>query len=434
GTAHQHQAQQDHEHGDPGGGAHQLVARLAQQSGQRAGDPASAIQSIQAALAAWPDEPRWHALAAEICLGHSHSGEAGAPDLDSAIAHLQEAARLEPGYAPHALALGQVYLEAGDLPHAIQVLEQATRTAPDQPEAWLALAQAQQLAGDLNQAANSAERAIERSTDPIGPLLLRGELALQTNNPRGAQSRAQAVLRLNPDEPSGLFLQARALAALGRPEEALASLERAAPLAKNPLPMQLERASLLRRTQGPDKALKALQGLAESYPEDPAVLSTLAEALLEYGQNEAALHTARLALQADNNQLSPEEQANLHYLVGRQLRRAGQLDQAVHHLSEATRHNPAALEAYLELGRTHQDRRQPAQALNVYQQTIQAAPGDPRAYYQAGMVLKESKDYLGAESMLRKAAELAPTDVSIHRLLGAVVALNLVHNRRQPAQ
>jgi Flp pilus assembly protein TadD len=67
----------------------------------------------------------------------------------------------------------------------------------------------------------------------------------------------------------------------------------------------------------------------------------------------------------------------------------------------------------------------------IYQQAINLAGKDYRPYYQAGLALKESKDYLGAEDMLRHAAELAPDDVSIHRLLGAVVALNLVHNRRQ---
>jgi len=32
--------------------------------------------------------------------------------------------------------------------------------------------------------------------------------------------------------------------------------------------------------------------------------------------------------------------------------------------------------------------------------------------------------------MLRRAAELAPDDLAIHRQLAALVALNLVHNRR----
>jgi Flp pilus assembly protein TadD len=42
--------------------------------------------------------------------------------------------------------------------------------------------------------------------------------------------------------------------------------------------------------------------------------------------------------------------------------------------------------------------------------------------------MKEGKDFMGAEKMLRKASELAPDDLDIHRQLGAVIALNLVHN------
>jgi tetratricopeptide (TPR) repeat protein len=89
------------------------------------------------------------------------------------------------------------------------------------------------------------------------------------------------------------------------------------------------------------------------------------------------------------------------------------------------------VEAYLELGLTHQERREHNQALDVYQRAIEAVPNDYRAYFQVGVALKESKDYLGAEKMLRRAAELTTDDPGIHRLLAAVVALNLVHSHRE---
>ena len=60
---------------------------------------------------------------------------------------------------------------------------------------------------------------------------------------------------------------------------------------------------------------------------------------------------------------------------------------------------------------------------------MSVAGSDFRPYYQAGLVLKDSKDYVAAEAMLRRAAQLAPNEVSVHRLLGAVVTLNLVHNK-----
>jgi len=47
------------------------------------------------------------------------------------------------------------------------------------------------------------------------------------------------------------------------------------------------------------------------------------------------------------------------------------------------------------------------------------------------LMLKEAKDYTGTEALLRKSAQLAPDDVNIKRQLGAVIALNLVHNAQE---
>ena len=131
--------------------------------------------------------------------------------------------------------------------------------------------------------------------------------------------------------------------------------------------------------------------------------------------------------------LTKEERAFLHYNLGRLLGQTGQLDQSIHQLVEALDNHPDYVEAYLELGHVHQQRRQHAQALQAFSQAIDVAPSDSRPYYYAKLTLKKSKKYLEAERMLRRTSELAPEDVSIHRLLGAVVALNLVHNRHQPS-
>jgi tetratricopeptide (TPR) repeat protein len=407
---------------------HTLLALLAHQAGERENDRSTANQAIHTALASWPDEPRWHVLAAEIALGRPDSETP--TDPATAVVPLEQAARLEPFNADHELALGRIYLQTGNPQRAIQALEQASRISPDQPDIWLMLAKAQLAAGELVQAALSADRAIDRSADPTRALLVRGEIDLQTNNPQEAQRQAQAVIQRLPDEPDAYYLLARALSALDKPAEALDVIERGIPLTEQPLPLLLERARLLRYTKGLEDSLETLRGLAEHYPEEPAVLALLAETLVEAGRGDAAIHSARMALQADRGNLDTEKHTYLHYLVGRQLRRAGQLDQAIYHLNEAIQQAPDHLESYLELGRAHQDRRQLEQALHVYQQAIEVSPNDHRAYYQAGLALKESKDYVAAEAMVRHAAELAPNDVSIHRLLGALVALNLVHNRQ----
>jgi tetratricopeptide (TPR) repeat protein len=396
---------------------HALHARLA----QAVADETTALQSIQTALSLWPEEPRWHALAASF--------QMAAGDAPAAINHLGKATTLEPRHLPHHLALGEAYLQVGDSHHAIRALEHAVRIAPKQIEPYLALAYAYLSHGDVARAAASAESAIAVAPDQIAPWLLRAEIALQLDDPRGAQKRAEAALRLKPDDPASLHLLARTLDKLGRPGDALAVLEKAIPLAPDPLPLLIERVRLLRSHRGPEAALAAWGELAAHYPDEPAVLAPLAQSQAAAGQKEAATRTAQRALRR-SAALQPQEQAGLHHLLGRLHWQAGQLDQAIHQLSEATRLAPGEAEAYLDLGSVQQERRQQAMALQTYQKAIAITPKDPRPYYQAGLVLKSTRDYQGAETMLRRAADLAPEDLTIHRQLAAMVALNLVHNRR----
>lgn len=405
-----------------------MMQYLLAHTAYRAGAYPLAMQAIQSALAAWPDESRWQELAAQIYLAQDQA--AGLPDRARAIQHLDQAVTLEPERIASRLALGQLYLEEGQAAQAIELLEQASQLDASQPKIWMALAQAQFALGELEQAATSAERALEGNPDPAQALLLRGRIALQTSNPRGALSRAQAILRTAPDHAEAIYLLSQALEALNRPAEALVALEKALSLSPNPLAMQIERVQLLRRSKGLEAGVASLQELVAHNPQQPVLMAMLAEWLKEAGRPEAALQAARLALQEEQGELSEEQRAGMHGLIGLRMRSAGQLDQAIYHLGEAVAHAPANLEAYLELGRAYQERREYRQALKVYQRAMTIANGDYRPYYQAGLVLKDNKDYVAAEAMLRRAAQLAPTEVSVHRLLGAVVALNLVHNRR----
>ncbi len=433
---------------------HALAGRVA----YRSGDPPTSLTYINSALACWSDEPRWHSLAAEIY------GRAG--DFASAIIHLEQATELEPNYMPHYLKLGQSYLQQAQMvlpggaaeasANAIQILEKACELAPQQAEPWLSLARAHLSTGQegsIKQAANCAERAINLDPDSREPLVLRAEIALQAGDFQEAYDRALVASRLGeltrlseqdltqatPTDPYPVLLLIRALEGLGRTADAIAAIDKALPEVHERLPLLLERLQLLSRSQEAETILAALQELAQEYPDEPIVLAPLAKSLSGAGDQENAIRAAQRALQAVTYPgelgkacyLEISEQAQLHLLLGKMLREAGQLDQAIHHLNEAVRQSPGSLEAYLELGRAFQDRRQHMQALQVYKQAMEAAPERAEPYFHAGLALKESKDYLGAESMLRKAVDLAPTDLAIHRQLGAVVALNLVHNRRK---
>ena len=171
-----------------------------------------------------------------------------------------------------------------------------------------------------------------------------------------------------------------------------------------------------------------MRELIDHYKQEPELLATLSEWLSEAGMTEAAIRAARSALRDGEESLSNERQADMHFLIGVKMRGAGQLDQAIYHLSEAVELSEEYLEAYLELAQAYQERRDFEGALAVYRQAINVSRGDYRPYYRMALMLKDNKEYLEAEALLRRAVQLAPDEVNVHRLLGAVVALNLVHN------
>ena len=407
-----------------------IQALLIHSTGNSASDSKIAIEAIRKALECWPDEPRWHALASEILLCQDEF--ANMPNTETAISHLEQAIALEQANPKLWVTLGNLFLQSGQYLNAISRLEQASRLSPENSQIWLTLAKAYSQNNDLQQALSCVNQAVKLAPGESAPLLLRAEIAIKHKDYENARKDSQAALESDPENHSGLLLLSTSLTGLNRPEQALRTLDRVLSHKNPDLSLLVERARLVRKTKGLEAAVQVLQTLVSQFPDRFTPQILLAEALDEIGDKEEAKRIAQTALQTSRNtsmEIDQAELAGLHQLLGRIAQQSGQLDQAIHHLSEATRLNPHVIEPYLGLGSVHLERRQHAQALSVYQKAIAAAPQESQAYYQAGLVLKESKDYIEAERMLRQAAKLAPDDLSIQRHLGAIVALNLVHNR-----
>jgi len=388
----------------------------------RINDHENAYQSILTALNSWPDEPRWHAMAAMIQQSENHYA--------GAISHFKKAIELEPTYLQHYLSLGECLQKTGDFRKAIETLENAHEVAPDKIEPLIGLARAYLEIGEYKKAEIYAQSAIQHAPQDVSPLLISAEIALHAGNLREAQKYIKNVLQINPDQTDALHLHARILSAQGQDDEALNTIEHAVKIAANPLPLMLEKVKLITALEGINEGLSNLYKLEAEYPNDPTVLHALAQLLAENGQIDAAISYSQKALKSNTSKLSSKEMSQIHHLIGHLLRQSGQLDQAIYHLNNALQMTPSYIEPYLDLGKAYQDRRQHAISLQTYQKAISIAPDDPRPYYQAGQLLKDGRDYQGAESMLRRAADLAPEDLTIHRQLGALVALNIVHNRR----
>ena len=70
-------------------------------------------------------------------------------------------------------------------------------------------------------------------------------------------------------------------------------------------------------------------------------------------------------------------------------------------------------------------------ALQIYNELISKDLKDFRPYCEAATILREGKNFSEAEKYLRRALELSPENITIRKQLGAVIALNLVHNPQE---
>lgn len=386
-----------------------------------------AQEAVKIAIDIWPDEPNWHILAAQIYKRVSSTS--------GAIDHLLEATKLAPNNFSYQMELGKAYYETADddprvLRQALKSFEYAVEIEPKNIQSLVLLANTQCLLNDLEKAELNARNALLMAPNQADIYQLLSEIAIRNNDYQGAYENANKAIQISPKDLQSTIFLVRSLSALGRHNEALAKINTMLPTIPDSRLLHLERVNILRKINGARAGLDELQKLVNTYPEDFNILNALAKSYQELGETDNAITTAQQALKAQVEKTPRNEQVNLHLLIGQVLRQTGQLDQSIHHLSEAIQLAPDRLEPYLELGLARKEQREYQQALQIFEQATTIAPDDPRAPYQAGLALKESKDYKSSETMLRRAVSLAPHDLNIRRQLAAVVALNLVHNPR----
>jgi tetratricopeptide (TPR) repeat protein len=385
--------------------------------------PLLQIQSMQDALTLWMDETNWLSITANLHLNQNEP-----ENISKAIQYLEKGAELEPEKVGHYLKLGEAHQRLGNQRGALVVLDQATRRVPQQPEPWMALANIHHSNGDVPQAIRCAKKVVEIYPAHADAQILLAEVALEVDNPKKAAQYIDDTITHHPDNSQALRLRAKIYAALDDPEEALVSIEKLLPKQPKSIPLHLQRVQLLQKVKGPESALAALVELAEQNPDEPRILAAFAKNLSNLNNIEDAIKKAQAALSHGIQDLDPNAYIENLELLGRLLRKSGQLDQAIHYLSEAIEQAPDVPNSYIEIGRCYQEQRQYEKALQKLENAISIAPTEPDAYYFAGLIFKENKDFLNAERMFKHAAKLAPTNLNFHRQLGAVTAINLVHN------
>jgi tetratricopeptide (TPR) repeat protein len=388
---------------------HILLALLKQNQ------PQEAVQLLEIALNLWPDEPEWHMLASEM---YDVIG-----DTESASRHITQALSSNPENAKYWEKSGEINLKLNNLSEAKTDIEKSANLQSNDPAIWMKMAKINRRTGNAAKAIENLRKASLLDPDNSDIDSEEIKLLLEQKNFKEAENKATKTLEAHPSNNQIRIYLAQAKAKQGKIDEALAFLDmQVGP--KDPK-ITLEVLKIRKDQEGIEKFLPDLIQLAEKFPKNPDVLSTLTDWLIQINRLDQAEKTAQTVLR-----IIPE-QADVHLMLGRLQRKNGQLDQAIAHLSDAIAYDPLLVEAYIELGKTYQERRDMEKAIKVFQKGTQANPSDARPYYFAAMALKEIKNYRDAEIMLKEAKIHDPEDPNIIRQLGVVTALNLIHKLRE---
>ena len=215
--------------------------------------------------------------------------------------------------------------------------------------------------GDLITAERRAETTLTLVPAALEPLLTRGEIALEQEEPARAAAYFGVVLGRHPDHVDALILSAVTFGRLGNETQAIDAVNRAlrtgrAGTRPTLLFHVMEVAGDLARQPGPPLCLLAHY---HRYLR-----------IFDEGQAHVALDYARRAVAAGDH--------------------------------------PA--DAWLTIGIIHDKRGQHARALQAFQQAIAADPGHAEAYRWAAVQASHLGDKLLEYRMVRRALEAAPTD------------------------
>ncbi len=390
-----------------------LLSRLYEDSGKLI----EAVGMMENALFYWPNESNWHLDAADLWkkLGN----------LEKPIEHLRLASIYSPNDMDIKRSIGIASLKANKPTDALPFLLHVVQKDPADGDSWTALSEVYQMTGDLELAEESARKAVEVNPSAVNARLQAGKVSWAKGDLEKALDQVRLAISLNPEDPDNYVFMARLYAENGNKARALEFLEKASGSDKESVRAVIEHANLLKELNGSIAARDLIASFSRKFPENPDLLMLLAEAEDSCGEPGKAEAVAKKALD-----IKPTEK-DIHMLLGKILEKNGNLDQAAHYFSQAVGIEPTFIDAYLKLSQLHIRQREYGKARKVLEQGIENSPADINLYLTCASLLKDVKDYYGAEKMLRKASAIEPRNVLIHRQLGAILALNMVHQSQE---
>jgi len=221
-----------------------------------------------------------------------------------ALQHLRRAVELGPDYAPALRAYGVLLAQIGKLDEADRQFRRLLELDPTESGAWVSLGFSAQNRGALEEAEHNFRRALEHPNETT-PLVTRqlGIVTMLRGNARGGLALIRSAVVLTSADPRAHVILAQALQRVpGNDAEAANELRTALRLAPDDREALNELAWLLATSaepgvwRGSEAESLAVRLVTLTGGRDPNLLDTQAAAQARAGRMDAALATARRAL------------------------------------------------------------------------------------------------------------------------------------------
>jgi len=256
-------------------------------------------------------------------------------------------------------------------------------------------------AGRLREASGLYQEILEAAPDHVDALYLLGAIAQQTGQSAQAVELIRRALAVVPDQARCHKILGLAQIALGMPDEAEASFQRATALDDSPDGYN-SLGVLWTEQERLDEAIAAFQQALTRDPAYAAAHYNLGNAHRAKGEIGTAAECFRRAVDND-----PEYGRALAAL-GQALQQLARTEEAVPFLRRAAVLLPDDADLHCDLGNALQTLGQLPRATAAYQRSLELNPELSRAWYAAGCAESSRKDYVPAIACFRRALEIHP--------------------------
>jgi tetratricopeptide (TPR) repeat protein len=262
-----------------------------------------------------------------------------------------------------------------------------------------------------DEASKLIDEVLKENPQDNDALILRGNIALERNDPAAAIGDLRAVLRDQPRAVGLLRTLSRAHLANGEPVLAEETLRNAMDAAPADVSVRMELAQLLTQSGRADQAVAILEETVKHVPENAAVRESLVRSYI--GANN--LDSARRA--AEDLKLTGPTLASGPYLSGLVAHAQGRLDDAQRELEKALQMQPNAMDVLTALTRLDLQRERVAPAIARLQVAADADPRNAVVRNMLAEVYLSTKDPAKATRQLAEALKIAPKWWVPHRNL-----------------